>query len=115
MHATVVPASVVGKPFDCVFGAFVPRLTYQSDREMRVQAIIGEASVDEVVSVGVASIEPGVILVSWTESNGTFVVQVQDHAKAVVHNVARLPDGQLFRGEGTIRPVTQAAGPFDGR
>ncbi|MGE0500445.1 MAG: hypothetical protein AB7I79_02185 [Rhizobiaceae bacterium] len=102
---SAVPVSLVGKPFDCVFGAFVPRLTYRSDNELRVQATIGEMEIDEVVDIGVTRLSPDVVLVSWTERNGNFVVQLQDHANAVVHNVARLADGQLFRGEGEIRPV----------
>ncbi len=105
---STVPSALVEKPFDCVFGAFVPRLTYRSDKELRVQASIGGTEIDEVVTVGVTNIAPDLILVSWTEQNGNFVVQLQDHGNAVVHNVARLADGQLFRGEGEIRPVAPA-------
>ena len=35
------PTSLVGKTFDCAFGAFVPRLTVLSPTELRVQATIG--------------------------------------------------------------------------
>ena len=106
MQDSHVPTAIVGKPFDCVFGAFVPRLTYRSDTELRVQASIGGTEIDQVVSVGITMVGPDVILVSWTEKNGNFVVQVHALPQRIVHNVARLADGQLFRGEGSIRPVT---------
>ena len=43
------PTSLVGKTFDCAFGAFVPRLTVLSPTELRVQATIGATEIDEVV------------------------------------------------------------------
>lgn len=104
-HTHELPAALIGRPFDCDFGPFVPRLTYQSADRLRVQATIGGAVIDEVVAVDTTSIGPNLILASWTETNGNFVVQLQDHANAVVHNVARLADGQLFKGQGAIQPV----------
>ena len=59
----------------------------------------------DAAKASVTRLPSDVMLVSWTEKNGNFVVQLQDHANAVVHNVARLADGRLFRGEGEIRPV----------
>lgn len=73
------PASLVGKSFDCIFGSFVPRLTILSPSELRVQATIGETLIDEVVKSDLNDVRPGVFVVNWTEQNGTFVVQVQDH------------------------------------
>lgn len=105
MDQRIVPAGLVGKAFDCDFGGFVPRLTYRSDTELHVRATIGDTQIDEVVAIGSTAITPDLILVSWTEGNGNFVVQLQDHANAVVHNVARLADGQVFQGRGAIQPV----------
>ena len=42
---------------------------------------------------------------SWTEQSGNFVVQVQDHDNKVVHNYARLADGQIFCAQGEIQSV----------
>jgi len=102
------PASLVGKSFDCIFGSFVPRLTVLSPSELRVQATIGETHIDEVVKSDLTDVRPGVFIVNWTEQNGTFVVQVQDHENNVVHNYARLPDGQSFCAQGSIQPVSAA-------
>lgn len=96
---------LVGKTFDCVFGPFTPRLTFQTPRRLRVQAVINGESMDDVVDVDVKTVRPDVLLVNWTESNGNFIVQVQDHRKMVVHNYARLADGQQFCAEGVIEAV----------
>src|SRR5262245_24295858 len=94
------PASLVGRTFDCAFGPFVPRLTVRSTTELRVQALIGTVEIDEVVKVDVTGVRPNLFIMSWTEQNGNFVVQVQDHENRVVHNYARLADGEQFCGQG---------------
>ncbi|TKB29782.1 MAG: hypothetical protein E5W81_33585 [Mesorhizobium sp.] len=53
-------------------------------------------------------VRPDLFIMSWTEQSGNFVVQVQDHENKVVHNYARLADGQLFCAQGIIRPVPAA-------
>ena len=99
------PTSLVGKTFDCAFGAFVPRLTVLSPTELRVQATIGAIEIDEVVKSDLTDVRPGLFIMSWTEQSGNFVVQVQDHDNNVVHNYARLADGQVFCAQGEIQSV----------
>lgn len=72
---------------------------------MRLQAQIGPDTVDEIVKVDVRPIRPEVFLVTWSESSGNYIVQLQDYQNGVVHNRARLADGQLFEVEGTLRAV----------
>ena len=106
MTATSIsPDGLVGQTFDCVFGAFVPRLTFKSTEQLRVQALIGDAEIDQVVAVELTGVRPNVFIVSWVEDNGNFIVQLQDHENGVVHNHARLADGQVFRAEGRLRRV----------
>ena len=102
------PASLVGKTLDCAFGPFVPRLTVLSPTQLRVQATIGATEIDEVVQSELTDVRPGLFIMSWTEQSGSFVVQVQDHENKVVHNYARLADGQLFCAQGAIQPVPAA-------
>jgi len=102
-----IPRELAGRSIDCVFEGFVPRLTFGADG-MRVQADLPNVRIDEVVAADVTTLGRDVFAVFWTEANGNFVVQVQDHEKGIVHNYARLADGQLFCGTGTIRPVVQA-------
>jgi hypothetical protein len=104
----ISPDTLVGQTFDCVFGAFVPRLAFKSMQELRVQARIGGAEIDQVVPVELTGVRPNVFIVSWVEDNGNFIVQLQDHENGVVHNHARLADGQVFRAEGWLQPVSQA-------
>ena len=97
--------TLAGRAFDLDLGPFVPRLSFISDKQARLQATIGPTVVDEIIAVDVATIRPDVHVVSWVESSGNFIVQLQDHANGVVHNRARLADGQLFNATGTIRPA----------
>lgn len=97
--------SLTGQTFDCAFGTFVPRLTFGPADQLRVQAIIGDTEIDETVKAEVKTLRPGLIVVNWTEANGNFIVQVQDHERNIVHNYARLADGQLFCAEGELRAV----------
>jgi hypothetical protein len=106
--ANISRDTLVGQTFDCVFGAFVPRLTFNSTKQLRVQALIGGAEIDQVVPVELTGVRPNVFIVSWVEDNGNFIVQLQDHENGVVHNHARLADGQVFRAEGKLQPVPQA-------
>lgn len=105
---SISPAALVGQTFDCVFGAFVPRLTFKSTEQLRVQALIGGTEIDQVVPVELTGVRPNVFIVSWVEDNGNFIVQLQDHENGVVHNHARLADGQVFRAEGKLQPVRPA-------
>ena len=73
-----------------------------------MQALIGDTEIDQVVAVELTGVRPNVFIVSWMEDNGNFIVQLQDHENGVVHNHARLADGQVFRAQGTIQPVSAA-------
>jgi hypothetical protein len=98
-------ASLAGRAIDVDLGPFVPRLTFLADSRMRLQAQIGPNTVDEIVAVNVQPIRPDVFLVAWAESSGNYIVQLQDYQNGVVHNRARLADGQLFEVEATMNPV----------
>ncbi|MGX9179579.1 MoaF-related domain-containing protein [Mesorhizobium sp. BHbdii] len=76
--------------------------------ELHVQATIGATQIDEVVKSDLTGVRPDLFIMSWTEQSGNFVVQVQDHETKVVHNYARLADGQLFCAQGVIQPVPAA-------
>jgi hypothetical protein len=109
MAATSDAGVLVGRTFDCAFTGFVPRFTFHSADMMRVEAMIGDTRIDETVTVEVTAIRPNLFIMNWTEKNGNFVVQVQDHDSKIVHNYARLADGSLFCGQGDIRAVAEAS------
>jgi hypothetical protein len=101
---STVPTELDGRAIDCLLGPITPRLTF-GQGGLRLQAQIGDQLIDEVVDVEITRVRPGVFAMSWLEKSGNFIVQVQDHEKSIVHNYARLADGQLFCTQGTIRPV----------
>ena len=98
-------ATLAGRAIDVDLGPFIPRLTFLTDRRMRLQAQIGPNTIDEVVAVDVKSVRPDVFLVAWSESSGNYVVQLQDYQNGIVHNRARLADGQLFEVEATMKAI----------
>jgi hypothetical protein len=100
-----MPTELTGRAFTADLGAFVPRLTFVDAGRMRVEADLGTQSVDELVDVDVVEVAPRLLMVSWTESSGVFVVQLHDHAAGRVHNRARLPNGDVFRAEGALTAV----------
>ena len=104
---SAIPAELAGRRLDCVFGAFVPRLTFEPGG-LHIEVSTPEMQIDEVVDVEVTTVRPHVFSMSWTERSGNFIVQVQDHEKSIVHNYARLADGQLFCMQGDLRPVAAA-------
>lgn len=99
---STIPVELAGRSLDCDFGSFVPRLTF-SDNGLRVEVSTPDIKIDEVVDVDVTTVRPRVFAMSWTERSGNFIVQVQDHEKLIVHNYARLSDGQLFCMQGSLR------------
>jgi hypothetical protein len=105
---SAAPARLAGRAFDCIFDGFVPRLTFRPEGDLRVQARLGDVDVDQTVAVNVTEVRPSVMLVGWVEDNGNFVVQLQDHENGIVHNHARLADGQVFRMAGRLQSVGAA-------
>ncbi|MDC9823169.1 hypothetical protein PRN20_05440 [Devosia sp. ZB163] len=97
--------TLAGNTFDLDLGAFVPRLSYLSASQARLYLELGPHVIDEIVDVEIVPVRPDVFVVSWTEASGNYIVQVQDHELGVVHNRARLADGQRLSLVGTIRPV----------
>lgn len=98
-------ANLEGRTFDVDLGPFVPRLSFLKDDRMRLQAQIGPNTIDETVDVNVRTVGRHLFLVTWAESSGNYIVQLQDHENGIVHNRARLADGNLFEVEGRILPV----------
>jgi hypothetical protein len=97
--------TLAGRSFEVDLGPFVPRLTFLAEGKMRLQAQIGPRHRRRSRHGRRRGHLPRCFLVTWTESSGNYIVQLHDHQNGVVHNRARLADGNLFEVEGTIRPV----------
>ena len=92
----------VGRSFDCVFGLFVPRLTFEDERRLRLDIPTLEGTVTQTVSFEATRIAPGIVMLSWAENDGTVVVHVHDYETRQLSSHARLADGTLVRSIGAI-------------
>jgi hypothetical protein len=57
--ASTIPAELAGRSVDCMLGPITPRLTFGAEG-LRLQAQLGDHSIDEVVAVDIARIRPNV-------------------------------------------------------
>lgn len=96
-------ASLTGRAIDVDLGPFVVHLAFLADSSIRIKAQIGDHTIDDTVPVNVQPLQPDVFLVSWLESSGNYIVQLQDYQNGVVQNRARLADGSLFEVEATMK------------
>src|SRR5262249_17909860 len=93
----------IGRSFDCLFETFVPTLTFVDAAHLRLD-IPGDTGTDrQTVDVAPVVLRDGLVLLSWTERNGTVVFHVHDYTKGLAYSHARLPDGVLVRSRGEIR------------
>jgi hypothetical protein len=95
--------SLAGRAIDVDLGPFVVHLAFLENSSIRIKAQIGDHTIDDTVPVNVQPLQPDLFLVTWLESSGNYIVQLQDYQNGVVHNRARLADGSLFEVEATMK------------
>lgn len=98
-------ATLAGRAIDVDLGPFVAHLNFLDDSRVRIQAQIGAHTIDDTVPANVTLVEDDVFIVSWLETSGNYIVQLQDYQNGVVHNRARLADGSLFEVKATMQIV----------
>jgi hypothetical protein len=69
----------------------------------------GRRGPSETVKICVDSVGDGLYFVSWRESNGTIVAQVEDFAQRSVVAHIRRSDGTLLRANGTLIELSAVA------
>ena len=94
-----------GLRFSVAFEAFSVELTTLPDSALRFHIAEGPYARTETVAINVATIRPGVFLVSWVEASGATVVHVEDFAGAVLYSHATLPNGTFLRMQAPIHIV----------
>jgi hypothetical protein len=87
---------------DCSFGPFVPNLRFVADTALEITLPSPAGPVVQTVEIAPVTLRGGLLLLSWTETDGTVVVHVHDYDAMVVHSHARLADGTLLRSVGTL-------------
>ncbi len=94
-----------GLRFDVAFEAFSVDLNALPDSALRFHISEGPHARTETVAISVATIRPGVFLVSWVEASGATVVHVEDFADSMLYSHATLPDGTFLRMQAPIQVV----------
>jgi predicted SnoaL-like aldol condensation-catalyzing enzyme len=98
----------VGQQMDVTYPAFAATLTLDSETQLTFEIKDGPFARTESVAIQVVPLGNGIFTVSWQESDGATVTNVQDFDRHVVHSFATLPGGEFIRMSGPIR-ITRPA------
>jgi hypothetical protein len=93
----------IGRPFECVFGDFRPRLLFLSQHQLEITIPAAHQPVVQIVDFEAMNAGSGMVMLSWAEADGTVVVHLQNYPALVVLSHARLAGGALMRSTGRIR------------
>jgi predicted SnoaL-like aldol condensation-catalyzing enzyme len=102
----------VGQEMDVTYPAFKVSLTLQSSTRMTFRIKEGQFARIETVAIQVIPLGNGMFAVSWQETDGATVTNIQDYDRAMVHSFATLPGGEFLRMTGPLvvtRPATRVS------
>lgn len=99
----------IGLEMEVSYPNFTVCLALTSAKELRFEIKEGPFARTETVDIEVVPLGGGMFAVSWRESDGSTVTNIQDYDRALVHSFATLPDGRFLRMSGTMA-VTRPAG-----
>lgn len=102
----------VGLEMDVAYPDFRVGLTLLSTSQLRFEIEEGPFARIETVDIQVISLANGLFVVSWRETDGSTVTNVQDFDRGLIHAYATLPDGGFLRMTGTLaitRPADHVA------
>lgn len=98
----------VGQEMEVSYPPFKVYLRIQSATELTFAIREGRFARTETVEIQVAPIGDSLFAVSWKESNGATVVNVQDYDRAVFQSFVTLTSGEFWRMTGSM-VVTRSA------
>ena len=93
----------VGLEVDVSYEQFEVSLTLISVAQLKFEIKTGQFARAEIVEIDVVALGNGIFAVSWQESSGATVVNVQDYDRGRIYSFATLPDGQFLRMKGTLQ------------
>ncbi|WP_306393988.1 nuclear transport factor 2 family protein [Telluria beijingensis] len=102
----------VGLEMRVTYPEFQVDLALLSASQLRFTIPEGPFARTEVVDIHVVALGNGLFAVSWQESDGATVTNVQDYDRGLVHAHATLADGTFLRMRGTMavtRPAERSA------
>jgi hypothetical protein len=98
------PPLRAGQVLQFHFGAFSPRITIRSERELTVDVIEGDSrGFSDTVEYQAVTVRDGLIMLSWREHNGSTIVHALDlNARTTYAAVTPADDGGFMRMIGQI-------------
>ncbi|MFP3646160.1 MoaF-related domain-containing protein [Paraburkholderia sp. SIMBA_054] len=102
----------VGQEMEVSYPPFKVYLTIQSATELTFAIREGKFARTETVEIQVVPIGNSVFVVSWKESNGATVVNVQDYDRGVFQSFVTLASGEFWRMTGSMvvtRPANKVS------
>ena len=63
-----------------------------------------EINTTETVEIKLTQLRPKLYMLTWKETNGNTVTQIQDHKKGAVYNNWTTPGGEFIHAKGSLKP-----------
>ncbi|PRY04511.1 hypothetical protein B0G73_112189 [Paraburkholderia sp. BL25I1N1] len=102
----------VGQEMEVTYPLFKVYLTIQSETELTFAIREGEFARTETVAIQAVPLGNSVFAVSWKESNGATVMNIQDYDRGVFLSFVTLTSGEFWRMTGLMvvtRPAKKAS------
>jgi predicted SnoaL-like aldol condensation-catalyzing enzyme len=105
----------VGQEMNVTYPNFKVSLTLHALTEMSFVIADGPFAHSETVAIDVIPLGNGLFAVSWVETSGAAVTNVQDYDQGIVHSFVTLPGGEFLRMTGSIEVTKPAKRQADDR
>src|SRR5215472_322485 len=93
----------VGQVLEITFGAFTPRITIHSERELTVEIVAGNnIGFSDTVEYEAVAVRDGLVILSWQEHIGTTIVHVLDLTSCKAYTAVTPAKGGFMRLTGRI-------------
>ena len=99
-----------GRSFDYQVADYHIQITFEEETQLRWEylaapdGLIGKTATEEIER---SDVRPDVILMRWTEEDGTQVIDVLDLGAMIMYANGVGPDGQLFMAEAELTETEQ--------
>ncbi|HKA41440.1 MAG TPA: hypothetical protein VKF40_05560 [Burkholderiales bacterium] len=89
---------------EITFPSFIPRITFNSERELTVEIVSGDnAGFTDTVEYEAIGLRDGLVLLSWQEHIGSTIVHVLDLTVNQAHTFVTPAQGGFMRLDGRIK------------
>lgn len=92
----------IGQEMNVTYPSFNVSIALLSATQLRFEIREGPFARTETVDIQVVPLGNSIFAVSWQESDGATVTNVQDYDRSLIHSFVTLPSGQFIRMTGSI-------------